>query len=155
MIGQVGERRSPPQSHRAGQRVIGGSQVAGGEVRRLRDRGLERVGIQLARVDANGVAGCCANDALGAGAVAEKCPEARDVHAQQVASARGSDITPQLVDQPVVGDGGAGRGQQHREQGALGRCSQVEDAVPGSHAERAQDAELHGWSLRGGCLRAL
>jgi hypothetical protein len=141
---QVRERGSPPEPHRPRQGPLGRRRVAVDERPGLRDRVLEPLGVQLARLHAERVAGPRAHEALRVRLVPEERSQAGHVHLQQVVGAGRRTVSPQLVDEPVIGNGRPGRGEEHGHEGALCRSSQVEVAVPGAHPQRAEDAEVHG-----------
>ena len=105
---QVREGGSAPEPHRPRQDLVGRLRVAVGERPGLRDRIPELLGVQLVRIHAERIAGPRTDDALPVRWLAEECPEAGHVDVQQVMRARRRTVAPQLVDEPIIGDGRPG-----------------------------------------------
>ena len=104
-----------------------------------RDQVVEAGEIDLLARDGGRVAGRAALDQVGA----ERAAQLRDIDLQRVLRRLGRLVAPQLVDQPLGGDGLARAEQQRGEERARLRAGDREQAVAVGDLERAEQAELH------------
>ena len=112
LVGEVGERRAPPQGQRLAQ-LRGGSSGLGPP--RLGAQALEHRDVQLVRFDVQHVAGRARGQPLGA----ELAPVAHDVALDALGRGGRRRLAPQLADQPVGGDDLVRVQQQERQQRPL------------------------------------
>ena len=123
-----------------------------GALRRLRGRAvgqclasllqqrLEAVGVELARPDAQLIAGLRRHQRLG---IAERGPDPRHVHTHRLDRVGGRILAPQSHRQPLRAHRLVGVKQQHRQQRPPLLAAQRDTAITVAHLQRAEDQELH------------
>ena len=122
----VGERVPAPEGKRAVWIAVG-------------EELLEAVHVELARLDADEVAGRARHDPVGA----ERLPERVHVHLERTAGARWRCLAPDAVDQPVGRHGLVRVEQEERQKRARARSAERDRraVVPG-HLQRPEQPEL-------------
>ena len=137
LVGEVRERRAPPQRQRVAQplrRV--GRQAAGEQAPPLVHQPLESVEIELVGLDPDDVAGRSGRQHV----LRKRLAKSRDVDPQRGGGALGRVLAPELVDQPVSGNDLVGVEEEHGEKrtrlaarpGKPRRLRPTPRAVPGS-----------------------
>jgi len=130
LVGNAAERRPAPERERLPQ--VGG-------VARCAETA-EPLGVELARLHADEVAGRPRHDALRA----ERLAEGVNVHLQRSARARGRALAPDPVDQPVGRDHLVRVEQEQRQERPRALAPERHrPAVVGSNLDRPQQPELH------------
>ena len=129
--GEVGERRSTPQRERLaqdGRRVV--RAVVAQRAAAVVDQPLEPLGVELARLDVEAVAGGRGRHDV---PVAERLAQARDMDLDRPHRARRRLVTPQRLGELLRAHRLVGPQQQHGQDSALLRTAQRDDGlVPGA-----------------------
>ena len=144
LVGEVRERRAPPQRQRVAEplrRV--GRQAAREQAPPLVHQPLEAVEIELVGLDPDDVAGRSGRQHV----LRKRLAQPRDVDAQRGGGVLGRVLAPELVDQPVSGNDLVGVEEEPGEKRTRLGPTQGNLASPVPHLERSQDPELHLASL--------
>jgi hypothetical protein len=113
------QRGPAPERERLAQQPAGGFDLARrGPFSRLRQQPLEADRVQPLWLEVQEIPGRPSHDRV-ASVARQRLTQLRDVHVQGLPGGLRRRLAPELVDQPVAGDDGAGVEQQHREQGPL------------------------------------
>ena len=148
-VGEVAERRAAPERQRAVEQLEGGGR---GERVGAAHAALEALRVDLLGRDLEPVAGTVADQQRrGGAAIAPGLEERAQVgHAdrERARRDRARHPVPGRIEQRVRGHGAAGVEQQAREDRALLRPGRRRAGRGPGHLDRAQDAELHGVTLR-------
>jgi hypothetical protein len=162
LVGEVRQRRTPPQPQRLAQNPRGLPGVPSRQrVAPVVNQRAEAIKIELARRDAKEVAmptsHQCPVDrgvAIGSGSDGavgtERLAQPRDLRLQGLRRSRRRSLAPQIVDQTVDGDDLASAQQQHSQQRPLLVAPQLERAITIANLERAENPIVHTLSLRSG-----
>ena len=126
----------PRQSARASRSRVGGRGRLGAVG--LLDEAPERVEIELARRDAEEVAGRARDEP-----VAELATQPDQVVLERRLRRRRRIVAPDAVDEPVDRDDAVRLEQQQAEHRAPPQATDRDDALAGPHLQRAEDPELH------------
>jgi hypothetical protein len=129
LIAKLRERRTSPQRE-------------GGSVLTRGDQPLEALQVELVAFDPKHVAGRFGLQAIRT----ERLAELGNVDLERLLSRLGCLLVPKRVDQALRGDDLVRVHEQHREQGALLRASELELTPVVEYFERAKDLEVHVWS---------
>ena len=130
LVGNVGERRAPPERERLPERV---RLPRGGKP-------LEALDVELVRLDPDDVAGRPGEDPFGAQRLAERM----HVHLQRAGGALGRGLAPDPVDETIRGDRLVGLEQQQSEQRPRPfPAERQRNAVVSKHLQRPQQPEFH------------
>ena len=125
-VGEVGERRAPPEGERL-RRPAALLQLA------------KALQIELVPHDAQQIAGRPRLQPL----LADQLAQPRDVHLKSLRCGLRRVVLPEGVDQPIPRDDVVRVEEQHREQGALLGTAEIDGLPIGMHLQRAEDPELH------------
>jgi hypothetical protein len=128
VVGDLVERRAAPERERLRQRLR--TPVV--------DRALETVGVELARLDAEQVAGLAGDEP-----VAELLAQERDRVADDLRGRRRRRALPQLVDDSLRREHVVAVQEQERDERELPAAAQLENAAVVGDLQRAEDPELH------------
>ena len=140
LVGEVRERRAPPQRQRVAQplrRV--GRQAASEQAPPLVHQALEAVEIELVGLDPDDVAGRSGRQHV----LRKRLAKSRDVDPQRGGGVLGRVLAPELVDQPVSGNDLVGVEEEHGEKRTRLGPAEGDLAAFVPHLERSQDPELH------------
>ena len=147
VVGEVDERRAPPQLERRAEPVRCGRGILRFACpSALTQQALEPVGVELVGPDAKHVPGSSRDQELAGGASSplglERLAQLPDVDLESVG--RGLRwLRPELVDQPIAGDELVRMHQQDRKQGALLGRAQGDLGSAAADLERPEDTEFH------------
>jgi hypothetical protein len=151
LIGELGQRRSPPPAEAVAEHrgcpliiTVGGRLTGGGE------RHLEAPGVDGVTVRGEHVAGRAADDpATGRVAVVEYVAQPRDIGLQRRLSSGRRIITPHRLDQPVDRDNRIGMDDQDREESAEPGVAGGDSRAVVVDLDRTQQPTLHRNPLAG------
>ena len=145
LVGEVGERWPAPESEGLTQCLgrRGGLPGAERALARLDER-LERVQVELARLDAEQVA-VSARDQVGVrrAAVLERSAQLQDVVLDDLRGRRRRPLAPELVDDPIGRDRLIAMEEEKGEQGALLAAPERNLPFALANLERPENAEVH------------
>ena len=142
-VGEVGERRAPPQPQRLAQdcaRLVG--LVCRERMTALRHQGLEPLRVELALPHAEAVAGRGRDDQV---RIAERLAQPRDIDLHPLPRAGRCVLPPQHERQPLGAHRLVGVEDEHGQQRARLDAAERHRVVIGTHLERTEDRELHRW----------
>ena len=149
-VGEVGERRTAPQTERLLQDRDGRRRVGRAGLSCVAEQRLEPIGVELVGADLQPVAGRPALDPLGA----ERLAEMRDVGLQGVPRRLRRFVAPQFVDQGRRRDRVVRTEDQVQQHRALLGATQHDRPVVDVDLERPEHLESHRATVHGrGCVR--
>ena len=139
LVGEVGERRAPPEGDRRLEIVggVGGALLAE-RLLGARDEPLEARQVELVRVEADPVAVAEGLDAVGA----DRAAQAVDVDLQRGPRGVGRLLAPDRVDETLPRDDAAAVEKELGEDGALLRAAERQRHAVRDRLHRPEDAKL-------------
>ncbi len=147
LVGEVVERRAAPERERRFQRRDRPLGAAGGELAPpLRQPVLEPVRVEPLGLDPQLIAVLARDHHV----ARERLAQPRDADLERLRRAGRARVAPQLVDQPVAAERLVRVEQQEREERALAVPAERDRTTSVGGLERAEDAEVHGCTGRGG-----
>src|SRR5581483_239289 len=140
LVCEIGERAAAPQRKPFLEPRQGASRIpAGVRAAALLEESLEPVGVELLRLELEDVAAGARADEL---RVAERLAQPRDLVVEAVVCVAGRPLRPELVEEAVARDDLVRMEEQDRQERALLRPSDGDDALAVPGLERAEKPEL-------------